>query len=193
MKNKLTAITVLCTAIVCSGCANNSKYTWLNHDRRTNVTVVDDQAISSKATLMLTKNKDLWKDSHISILSYNKSLLLVGQTPKQQYIEEINKLVEQISELEVLYNEMSVSKPLPIKSRAKDAWITTQVKARIISNRSVGPNRVKVVTEDSVVYLMGILTKEEEKTVADIASRISGVERVVTFQDNIKRTQEKKT
>ena len=43
------------------------------------------------------------------------------------------------------------------------------------------PNAVKVVTERSVVYLLGIDSKEEGDAAAEIAATTAGVARVVKF------------
>jgi len=40
-------------------------------------------------------------------------------------------------------------------------------------------NLVKIVTENSVVYLMGLVTKEEAEAAVDIARNTSGVTKVV--------------
>ncbi len=42
---------------------------------------------------------------------------------------------------------------------------------------------MKVVTEARTVYLMGLVSEAEGKRVADIASRVPNVEKVVTFFD----------
>ncbi len=166
------------------GCFNESPAiagSWFNHDRRTSGTIVDDQAITIKANLAIAKNKTVWKESHISTLSYNNSLLLVGQTKSSSHKRQIEKMLEPIAEIGNIYNQVSVGEPISLKTRANDTWITTQVKAKLIGNRDVGINRVKVITEDSTVYLMGKLTKDEEKIALDIARRVQGVAKVVAI------------
>jgi osmotically-inducible protein OsmY len=39
--------------------------------------------------------------------------------------------------------------------------------------------RTKVVTENSVVYLMGLVSQEEARRISDVAASVSGVTRVV--------------
>jgi osmotically-inducible protein OsmY len=43
----------------------------------------------------------------------------------------------------------------------------------------VSPARIKVVTEDSVVYLMGLVTHKEADEATEIASTTGGVRKVV--------------
>ena len=47
------------------------------------------------------------------------------------------------------------------------------------------PTRVKVVTEDSTVYLMGLLRRKEADAVVERARRVGGVQRVVKIFEYI--------
>ncbi len=179
-------ILVIIIGVFVSGCASDTVGvsaigTWLNHDRRNAKTIIEDNAISVKANLAIAKNQAIWKDSHISTLSYNNSLLLVGQTKTPSNKDYLPKLLEPIEGISAIYNQVTVGSPLSIKCRTNDTWITTQVKARIISNRDVGINRVKVITEDNTVYLMGSLTQDEEQIAVNITRRVPGVKKVVTI------------
>lgn len=182
----------LCLVLL-SGCIGEAAVpvsvggSWFNHDRRTASTIIDDQAITVRANLAIAKDKKVWKESHISTLSYNSTLLLVGQTRSEINKKQIENLVKPLTGIGNIYNQISVGEPIPMQKRACDTWITTQVKSRIISNRNIGINRVKVITENSVVYLMGKLTKDEEELTIDMARRVPGVKQVVTIIEPMDR------
>ncbi len=184
LMHKLTSLII--AGILLTGCAGEAVIpvtaagSWFNHDRRSAKTIIDDQAITVKVNLAIAKNKALWKESHVSTLSYNNALLLVGQTKNQASKQEIEKIVQNIGGIGSIYNQITVGPPISLATRANDSWITTQVKARIISDRNVGMNRVKVITENCIVYLMGALTPDEEQTTINIARRVPGVKKVVT-------------
>ena len=57
--------------------------------------------------------------------------------------------------------------------------ITSKVKGNFVDDAKVQANAFKVVTEASVVYLMGLVTREEGDRAATVASRTSGVKQVV--------------
>jgi osmotically-inducible protein OsmY len=57
--------------------------------------------------------------------------------------------------------------------------ITSNVKARFFKENKVPPFYVKVVTEDKVVYLMGILTEAEAQEAENITKNTSQVTKVV--------------
>lgn len=181
---RLIFIALICFMFI--GCGNEAVLipvgagSWFNFDRRTAKTIIDDQAITVKANVALAKDKTIWKNSHISTLSYNNAILLVGQTKNQAYKDKIEKIVQNVGGVGTIYNQITVGDPICLSTRTNDTWITTQVKTRIMSNRNVGINRVKVITENGVVYLMGALTKDEEHTTVMIARCVPCVKKVVT-------------
>lgn len=195
MQIKVTAL--LLTSFLLNGCLDTAVIpataggSWFNHDRRTAGAIVDDQTITIRANVAIAKDKKIWKESHVSTLSYNNTLLLVGQTKTPSNKRQIENIVKPLTGVGNIYNQISVSDPIPMSIRCNDTWITTQVKSRIMSNRNIGINRVKVITEDSVVYLMGMLTKDEEDSTIDIARRVPGVKRVVTVIEPIDRLSKK--
>ena len=53
------------------------------------------------------------------------------------------------------------------------------MKSYLLASSDIEGNRVKVVTENGVVYLMGLATREEADRIAAEAADTSGVQRVV--------------
>ena len=89
-----------------------------------------------------------------------------------------DKLAKEISKLKhvrVVYDELTVGPIIPLSSYANDAWVTSKVKSRFIANML----HFKVVTSKGIVYLMGLTTKKEGALAAEIASKTSGVKKVV--------------
>jgi osmotically-inducible protein OsmY len=74
-----------------------------------------------------------------------------------------------------------------ISSRAEDTLITSNVKARLFKENKVSPFHVKVITENKVVYLMGILNEKEAKEAEDIAKNTSKVTKVVKLFEYINK------
>lgn len=66
-----------------------------------------------------------------------------------------------------------------IGSRSNDTYITSKVKTKFITENKFPANYVKVVTENSVVYLMGIVTHAEGEAAVEIARNTDGVSKVV--------------
>jgi osmotically-inducible protein OsmY len=154
-------------------------------DRRTTGTIVDDQSIALKATHQLCLHKPLWNASHINTVSYNNVLLLVGQTPTEAFRNEAEEAVSDIPKIRRIHNELTVGEPTSLATRAKDTWITTQIKTKLFGSKTMSASRVKVITEDGVVYLMGVTTPEEQMTATDIARAINGVAKVIQIFEDV--------
>jgi osmotically-inducible protein OsmY len=78
-----------------------------------------------------------------------------------------------------LTNEIAVGEVRPLTARGHDALITSKVKARFVNEGRFQANHVKVVTEDGVVYLLGLVDREEGQNAVKIAKSTSGVRKVV--------------
>jgi osmotically-inducible protein OsmY len=57
--------------------------------------------------------------------------------------------------------------------------LTTKVKSSLLGNKDIDSSRIKVVTEDGVVYLLGLLSQMEASRAAEHVSTIGGVQKVV--------------
>lgn len=158
------------------------------HDRRTVGTVLEDQSIELKAISALRKHKDLYKQSHLNVTSYNMMVLLSGETPTEAYKQRAEEIVSGVEKVRQVYNELSVAAPSSMMTRSSDTLITGKVKTslfRIKELEGFDPTRVKVVTENGTVYLMGLLTRREGDAVAEQARSIGGVQRVVKLFEYI--------
>ena len=147
-------------------------------DRRTTRTQADDQNI--EFTVLKAINDRYRDSSHISVTSYNGVLLLTGEAANANIRSDAEAIARSISGVRNVFNEILVAGNSSLASRSNDGFITSKVKTRFLDNgRRFAPNHVKVVTENGVVYLMGLVTKSEAEAASEIASTTRGVERVV--------------
>jgi len=77
-------------------------------------------------------------------------------------------------------NELTVGAPTTLSSRANDSYVTSKVKARFVDASRFNPLHVKVVTENSTVFLLGLVKRQEAKDATDIARTTEGVRKVIT-------------
>ncbi|HRE30618.1 MAG TPA: BON domain-containing protein, partial [Candidatus Berkiella sp.] len=111
--------------------------------------------------------------------SYNNRVLLVGQVPTRKMRTDIEQAVKRVAKVKQLHNEIQLNAPTPLLTRSRDSWITTKIKGEMAVTQDFNPTRVKVVTEDGIVYLLGLIKKEEEFVAVDIARHVKGVKKVV--------------
>lgn len=169
-----------CTAAVVGGATAAGVN--IAHDRRTTGTYIDDEGIELKAGAAIRKEKELSSQIHINIISINGVVLLVGQAPTEALRQQAGSITQGIEKVRLVHNEMTVAAPNSMMTRSSDSYITTKVKASLFGikgQEDLDPSRVKVVTENGTVFLMGLLYHAEADAVAVKASQVDGVQTVV--------------
>jgi osmotically-inducible protein OsmY len=145
-------------------------------DRRSAGAQVDDQTIEFKVLGLDAAKPD---NVHLNGTSYNGVVLLTGEAPTPAVRADIERLTRAIERVRTVQNEMVVGPVTEIGARTNDSYITSKVKGRFVEAGKFPVNHVKVVTERAVVYLMGLVTREEAAAAAQIAATTTDVARVV--------------
>ncbi len=158
------------------------------HDRRTVGTVVEDQAIEFKGAARISKDLELRQRSNINITSYNRVVLLTGETPTAEMKARAEKIISQIPKVKRVQNELLIRERASNRARTADAIITTKAKTSLfkIKKKGFDPTRVKVVTRNKTVYLMGLVTPDEADATVERVRNIKGVKKVVKVFEYIK-------
>jgi len=155
-------------------------------DRRTTGAQVDDEGIELRATNRVSER--FGDRVHVNITSYNRSALVTGEVPDAKTKAEIEKIVTGTPNVRSVTNDLQVAGGSSLSSRASDATITGKVKARFLDANRFNALLVKVVTEASVVYLMGIVTESEAASAVEVARTTGGVRKVVKVFEYCKPT-----
>lgn len=148
-------------------------------DPRSTGAQIDDQTIEIKAGAALGADEELDSQSHISTVAYDGVVLLVGQTPSPELKKRAEQTVARINKVRFVYNELEIGKPTSIGQRSRDALISTELKTRLLTNDNINGHHIKVTVENGVVYLMGLLSREQGDMAAEVASKVDGVKKVV--------------
>lgn len=167
-----------CVPLVVGGAATTAS---VAHDRRTTGSVVEDQSIKLRIRNALNKDPELSKQAHINITSFNGIVLLSGEAPTSAMHKRAGDIARRAEKVRRVHNELQIAAPSSMMSRTSDSWITTKVKSSLLAIKQKGfdPTRVKVVTENGTVYLMGLLTRSEADAVTEEARKNKGVQRIV--------------
>jgi len=186
-RRRVTTALVL-APIVLSGCApvvatSMAVGSFAVIDRRTLGTQTDDTEIELRASGRLP---DAIRGARgVSVTSYNRSVLLTGQVPDPAAKADAERAVRQVNGVRNVFNELEVGPRVSFATIANDTQLTARVKGAFLEQKVLDTNAVKVVTENGVAYLMGLVTQREGPAYATAASRVSGVRRVVTLFDYI--------
>lgn len=173
-----------CAGLVVGGAATGVA---VAHDRRSAGTVIDDQTIETRVLNAIHADSNLDKNSHVNVTSYNYAVLLTGEVATEAFKGQVERMVSGTPQVKRVHNYLRVAPNSSLGARTDDTWITTKVKSNLLNMKIKGfdATRVKVVTEAKVVYLMGLLRRNEaDATLARVRS-VSGVERVVALFEYI--------
>ncbi|MDG2089605.1 MAG: BON domain-containing protein [Gammaproteobacteria bacterium] len=186
MLRRLLNLSLLCSTLLVTSCAsiistlNGNDSIQEDQGSRSTGSAIDDSSIETMIKVNLNAADSALRESNIDVASFNQTVLLVGQVPDQ----ELKNLATRVattsnSRVQTVYNELEVAGDTSFLSRTNDIWLSTKIKSLLLVGDDTEGLRTKVVTENGVVYLMGLLTRAEADQAVDLVSTTSGVTKVV--------------
>jgi len=170
-----------CTAVAIGGAAATG--VMVAEDRRTVGAMTEDEGIELKASSRISER---FKDGvHINVTSYNRTVLLTGEVPSDAARAEVERITRGVDNVRNVFNETIVAGVSSYAVRSNDAIITSKVKGRFLDASKFNVLHVKVVTENSIVYLMGLVKRQEAADATEIARTTSGVQKVVRLFEHL--------
>ncbi|MCF6434885.1 MULTISPECIES: BON domain-containing protein [Pseudoalteromonas] len=165
-----------CAAAVVAGTAGAISAA---NDRRTIGSQIDDNNIEIKGMLAIRNIERLKEHANISLISVNGIVLMVGQVANTEMKQQAQSALKDIPAIRQVHNQLRISSNIGVTTQTHDVWLTSKVKTRLLAAEDVSGNNIKVVTENSEVFLMGLVKREEADRAVEIARNINGVTRVV--------------
>lgn len=145
-------------------------------DRRTAGIQLEDEGIELRAA---SRIRELATLGQVSVTSYNRLVLLTGEVPGANERAQVEQAVARVENVRGVVNEVVVAPNSSLSSRTADSGLAAKVKLTLVDAKDVQANAYKVVAERRVVYLMGRVTEREANRGAELASQVSGVDKVV--------------
>jgi osmotically-inducible protein OsmY len=184
----LLALTLCLGISGCSSVVNASREAPIDDDRgtRTLGSKIDDSLIETKVAVNVAKaNPDLDNASHIVVTSFNGVVLLAGQTPRADLKQLAEQTASQVQKVKKVNNELQVIEPSSLLARSNDAWLTSKIKTEMLTDSAIPGSRIKVVTENGIVYLLGLLTQAEATRATNLVQGVAGVQKIVKLFEYI--------
>ncbi|OLS59349.1 BON domain-containing protein [Pseudomonas putida] len=184
----LMALTLCLSLSGCSSVINASREAPIDDDRgtRTLGSKIDDSLIETKVAVNVAKaSPDLDQNSHIVVSSFNGVVLLAGQTPRADLKSLAEQTAGQVQKVKKVHNELQVLQPSSLLARNNDAWLTTKIKTQMLADSSIPGSRIKVITENGIVYMLGLLTQAEANRATNLVQGVSGVQKIVRLFEYI--------
>ena len=179
----LLALTLCLGISGCTSVVNASREAPIDDDRgtRTFGSKIDDSLIETKVGVNVAKAApDLGNGaSRIVVTSFNGIVLLAGQTPRAALKTQAEQAASTVQRVKKVHNELQVAQPITLLAISNDAVLTTKIKAQMLTDSAIPGSRIKVVTDNGIVYLMGLLTQQEATRATNLVQGVSGVQKVV--------------
>ena len=117
----------------------------------------------------------------LNITVYEGRVLLTGTAANPERKAEAAEIARTVPGVRVVYNEVEAAPGESFWDSTKDAWITSEVRSKLVFSNVRSVNYT-IETVDRSVYLIGSARSEAELNHAtDLARNIAGVKRVVSY------------
>ena len=146
-------------------------------DRRTSGAQLEDSSIELKSVSRV--QTAIGDRGHVNVTSYNRVVLVTGEVPTDTDRQAVEQALSRIENVRSVVNELAVMPSSSLSTRSADSILSGQVKAAFVDANELQSNAIKVVTERSVVYLMGRVTDKEAAVATERARGVNGVLKVV--------------
>lgn len=146
-------------------------------------TSLNDSSLGTIADVNIGKASKSLDSSHLVPVVYNGDILLVGQVPTAADKVQAGSVVKNIKGIKKVFNELEVSPNTTYLTRSSDAWLTSKIKTKMIATSELPSGKIKIVTENGVVYLMGLVTHATAEKAVSVAKDTDGVQKIVTVFD----------
>lgn len=153
-------------------------------DRRSAGAIVNDEVIEKRLAAeirdALTKQLGTQPDGHITVTAYNGKVLLSGEIETLKAKQIVTETAQKSLDVRSVVNELAVQESVGWGQRMKDSKLATTVRSRMVMEDNVYLSQMKVIVDRGIVYIMGIVTPQENTIAMNVAARTSGVTRVIS-------------
>ncbi|MFK8397427.1 BON domain-containing protein [Pseudomonas sp. BGr12] len=147
---------------------------------------IDDSLIETKVAVNVAKaDADLDRNSHVVVISYNGVVLLAGQTPRADLKNKAEQAAKEVQKVKTVHNELQILQPSSLAARSNDTWLTTKIKSQMLADANVPSTRIKVLTENGIVYMLGLVTRKEGDLATQVVQGVDGVQKIVRLFEYI--------
>ena len=148
--------------------------------KRTFGQYLDDEELERIVAVNIRKaSPALDNESHINVNIYNSVVLLTGEVPTQLAKDQASAAAKKVNRVRQVHNELTVGPNSRFRSRVQDNWFQSKVKTRLVTDYEIDSDRIEIIVENDVVFLMGLVKRKEAERVTELARTTKGVKKVV--------------
>lgn len=151
----------------------------LVYDRQSIKTGIDNHSLHVKANHALFDKYPHLKKANISLVTFNKDLIAIGQVPNQAEKKLVTKTLKPLEGARRFFNELTIGSNTSMVQAIRDSWLTAKLRTKMVAENGVEPSRFKIVTEKNVIYILGDVKKAQANKVVALAQQVSGAKKIV--------------
>lgn len=153
-----------------------------NVTERTMGNTIDDQNLARSVSNVLDEQIP---DGSFIIVSYGSKILLAGHVLRSTDIPKAINGAKNTQGVSSVWNYLTVGKKETAADISNDSYLTVAAKTRLIAQKNVNTNNIKVVTSNKIVYLLGSNAgnPNEIKEAIEGIKQIAGVKNVINLID----------
>lgn len=144
-----------------------------------------DGSIERTAKINLYKLDQRFKQSRVNIDSYYGHVLLTGQVPDIALKQLAEENLASMSDVKTVHNYLVVGPQISYSTIMQDLAATADAKSKLLRAAVIRDSKVKIRTENGVLYVMGRLNNAEITDLNQVLQRVSNVVKIVSLIDNI--------
>lgn len=129
---------------------------------------------------LLASSTELFLDVHLQV--QNRRVLLSGTVPDPAARVEAVRIAWQSQGVREVINEIELSDKDSLAEYARDRWIETRLRAKLLTDRAINSLNVSIESVNQSVYLIGVVHSPDEMArVVAHAKGVPYVRRVVNY------------
>ena len=188
MKNMKLLVIFVCSLAMLSGCGTqkNVKANTQMLERRTTDQAEIDKDVETNIKEELRDDEQIRRFSHVNVNVYNGAALLTGEAMNEAIKSKIIEMVRIVKGVRMVHDNLIVDYPSDNLSRANDRRIAQNIRQALKQIHDVpnfDPALIKIVVEQSSVYLMGRVHRDEGAVVINVVRLDPDIRQLVTVFD----------
>ncbi len=149
------------------------------NDERSFQTQLNDTNADFQISSELAKLEDVKNQANITGVVMGGNTLMIGQAPNSMLRDKAIRAVQDLKLGGKIHNQIRIGNPTSFTTRSNDTWITTKVKSRMLNTDDLDVTRIKVITENGEVFLLGVVARDQVDLAVDVARNTAGVRKVI--------------
>lgn len=188
MKTTKLLIVLACSLALLPGCSakKNVRANAASSERRVADQAEIDKDLESDIKENLRDDDEMRRFAHVNVNVYNGAVLLTGEAMNEAIKTKIVEMARIVKGVKMVHDNLVVDYPSDNLSRANDRRIAQNIRQALTQIHDLPnfhPSMIKVVVEQSSVYLMGRVHREEGNVVIGVVRLEPDIRQLVTVFD----------